>query len=144
MCAAPARVHSAYAQHEMRRAIESVFEVLYAANKYVQDAQPWTLGAGDARQAARRNTVMYIVLEALRMCAIMLQPIVPSACATLLDRIGVHADKRLWAHLELPIAFEFETSEASVARSSCSADVETAAPASRTAAGCVRWRCRPP
>lgn len=113
MCAAPARVHAAYTQHEMRRAIESVFEVLYAANKYVQDAQPWTLGAGDARQTARRNTVMYIVLEALRMCAIMLQPVVPSACTTLLDRIGVHADRRLWAHLELPITLEFKASDAS-------------------------------
>jgi hypothetical protein len=50
-----------------------------------------------------RDAVMFLTLEALRILGILLQPVLPSTCAKLLEHIGVPAEKRLWQHAECTI-----------------------------------------
>jgi hypothetical protein len=86
----------------MKRAIEAALEVLYATNKYFQDAAPWALSA-TPELVQRRDTVLYLTLEALRVVGLVLQPVIPASAARLLDHIGVPPTHRQWTHTELPL-----------------------------------------
>jgi methionyl-tRNA synthetase len=91
---------------EARRQMESflihlyvgaVFDVVAEANRYFANAEPWRLARSDP---ARMRLVLYVTIEALRVCAIVLQPVMPGSMAKLLDLIGVPADQRTFAALE--------------------------------------------
>ena len=57
-------------------AVESIFEVLRAANKYIDDTTPWVLAKDDSKKE-RLGTVLYNLLDAIRICSIMLSPFMP-------------------------------------------------------------------
>ena len=66
--------------------IASVMETVGAANRYFANAEPWKLAKSDP---GRARTVLYVTLETLRIAAILLQPVMPSAMTKLLDLLGV-------------------------------------------------------
>ena len=80
-----------YTNVEFGPGISAIFEILYDANKYLQDNEPWKLRKTDPR---RCETVLYVALEAARLSALLLQPIVPRSAAKMLDMLGVAADER--------------------------------------------------
>jgi len=76
--------------------IGAVMDVIGAANRYFANAEPWRLAKTDP---ARANGVLYTTLETLRIAAILLQPVMPSAMAKLLDLLAVPAGARAFADL---------------------------------------------
>ncbi|HEX6239635.1 MAG TPA: methionine--tRNA ligase, partial [Polyangiales bacterium] len=60
------------------RALEAIWELVSAANKYVDQAEPWRL----AKQVdqGRLGQVVYTVLETLRYLGVMLWPFMPGKC----------------------------------------------------------------
>src|SRR5690606_20371974 len=69
------------------RAIESIFELVSAANRYVDATEPWRLAKeGDT---VRLGQVAYTVLESLRFLSIMLWPFIPSKCDGLRAQLGL-------------------------------------------------------
>lgn len=87
----PDRVSEHYTNVEFGPGISAIFEILYDANKYLQDNEPWKLRKTDPR---RCETVLYVALEAARLSALLLQPIMPRSAAKMLDMLGVAADER--------------------------------------------------
>jgi len=77
--------------------VGAVFDVVAETNRYFANAEPWKLAKSDP---ARMRLVLYATIETLRMCAILLQPVMPGAMAKLLDLVGVPADQRTFAALE--------------------------------------------
>jgi methionyl-tRNA synthetase len=71
------------------RALESIWELVSAANKYVDQTEPWKL----AKQTdlTRLSQVVYTVLETLRYLGIMLWPFMPTKCEELLAQLGMDA-----------------------------------------------------
>ena len=77
--------------------VGAVFDVVAETNRYFANAEPWKLAKSDP---ARMRLVLYVTLEALRISAILLQPIMPASMGKLLNLIGVPADRRTFAALE--------------------------------------------
>ncbi|MBQ6215691.1 MAG: methionine--tRNA ligase [Oscillospiraceae bacterium] len=75
--------------------IDEVFKLLQRANKYIDETTPWIL-ARDESNKARLATVLYNLLEAIRVSLILLTPVIPDSCAKALDQIGADADCRTW------------------------------------------------
>ena len=71
------------APHKM---LADVFEVVGAANAYMQTQEPWKLKASDPD---RMGSVLYTVIEVTRICATLLQCVMPDAMAKLLDLLGI-------------------------------------------------------
>ena len=58
-------------------AIDSVFEIFRRANKYIDETTPWTLAKGNDEDIDKLKTVLYNLLESIRIGAILLQPYLP-------------------------------------------------------------------
>ncbi|KAK2608748.1 methionyl-tRNA synthetase [Conoideocrella luteorostrata] len=76
-------------------AIREIFNLLRETNRYVSDTEPWNLvKAPDSESRTLLNLVIYNSAEALRIAGILLQPIMPTKAALLLDELGVREDRR--------------------------------------------------
>jgi methionyl-tRNA synthetase len=71
--------------------LETVFEVVGDANRYVDEMAPWALRKTDP---ARMETVLYTLVEAIRHAVILLQPVMPDTTAKLLDQLALGPDER--------------------------------------------------
>lgn len=56
--------------------LEDIFELLRRSNKYIDDTCPWVL-AKDENNSDRLKTVLYNLLESIRISAVLLQPFMP-------------------------------------------------------------------
>lgn len=86
-------------------AIEEIFEVLRKCNKYIDDATPWVL-AKDESKKDRLETVLYNLLESIRICAIFLSPYLPDTSTAIFDQLNTNKrdyDTREFGNLESPI-----------------------------------------
>ena len=54
-------------------ALQEIFDVLRKCNKYIDDTMPWAL-AKDETKKERLGTVLYNLLESIRICAVYLNP----------------------------------------------------------------------
>jgi methionyl-tRNA synthetase len=86
-----ARVRAEMANQALSRALEVVFEVVGAANRYVDAKAPWALRRTDP---ARMATVLYVLAEAIRRLALVTQAFMPEASARILDQLAVSEDAR--------------------------------------------------
>ena len=68
-------------------ALESIFNMLRRANKYIDETTPWSL-AKDESLKARLGTVLYNLLETIRRGAILLMPFIPDAATEILSELG--------------------------------------------------------
>ena len=67
-------------------AINSILEVLRASNKYIDETTPWILAKDDASKD-RLETVLYNLLESIRVCSINLSFAIPSTSKEILRQI---------------------------------------------------------
>ncbi len=70
------------------KALTKIWELLDAANLYINDSAPWNLAKSDDTKD-RLNTVLYNSGEAIRMAAILLYPFMPKSSENMLRQIGV-------------------------------------------------------
>ena len=68
-------------------ALDCVFTFLRRANKYIDETMPWAL-AKDESQKARLGTVLYNLLETIRIAAVLLTPAIPATCESIFAQIG--------------------------------------------------------
>ena len=67
--------------------IDEIIALLKRSNKYIDETMPWKLAA-DETQQARLKTVLYNLLEAIRVAAILLQPYLPETSIKILDQLN--------------------------------------------------------
>lgn len=60
-------------------AIETVMNLAKRCNKYIDETTPWSLAKDEANRD-RLNTVLYNLLECIRLLSIMLSPVMPQSC----------------------------------------------------------------
>jgi len=71
--------------------LNAVWGVVADANRYFAGEAPWALAKTDP---ARQRTVLYVTAEVVRQIAILAQPVMPEACAKMLDILDIPADQR--------------------------------------------------
>ncbi len=75
-------------------ALQAVWELVGIANRYIVGNEPWTL-AKDPEKAARLDTVLYNLLECLRLLTLTLQPVMPGAAARMAAGLGFNSNDPL-------------------------------------------------
>ena len=78
-------------QFVFHKMLERILQLSGEANRYVDAQAPWALRKTDMD---RMKTVLYVLLEAIRHLAIILQPFTPNASAKILDQLMIAQDKR--------------------------------------------------
>ena len=71
---------------QFSQGLESLWELVRALNKYVDSQAPWALHKQGNME--RLATVMYVLLSAMRKTAVCLWPVMPVACAKMLEQLG--------------------------------------------------------
>ncbi|MBM6909264.1 methionine--tRNA ligase [Oscillibacter valericigenes] len=78
------------------KALDEVFKVIQRANKYIDENAPWALAKDMEANGARLAHVLYNLLEATRICGILLTPFMPESCEKLFAQIGAPAEAQTW------------------------------------------------
>jgi methionyl-tRNA synthetase len=82
-----AQVLEHYDKFEFSRALELIWSVIAAADKYLTTEQPWSLGASDADQQ-RRGTILWVTAEVLRIVSALAHPVLPESTAKVWKLLG--------------------------------------------------------
>jgi methionyl-tRNA synthetase len=99
------RVRGHFDAPAMHLALEAIWLVLGAANRYFSAQEPWVLRKSEAQaDQARFGTVLYTTLEVVRIAALLVQPVMPESAARLLDLLGQPADQRSFAAIATRLA----------------------------------------
>jgi methionyl-tRNA synthetase len=75
------------------KALQSIWELVSAANKYIDDSAPWTL-AKDEEQRERLGTVMFNLLETIRMIGLLVTPFMPETGAKICVILGLDPEEQ--------------------------------------------------
>ncbi len=90
-----ARYEAQMEKFQFQNALDEIFKCIQRANKYIDETTPWTLAKDEANQT-RLATVMYNLLESIRICATLLLPFMPDSCGKIFAQIGAPADVCTW------------------------------------------------
>ena len=77
-------------------ALAEVFKVIQRANKYIDETAPWALAKDMEANSARLAHVLYNLLEATRICGILLIPFMPESMEKLFRQIGAGPEAQTW------------------------------------------------
>ena len=85
-------------EHEMesyafQNALMEIFKIISRSNKYIDETAPWVLGKDPAKKD-RLATVLYNLLEGIRVCAVLLTPFMPDTVVKIFDQIGASEKAR--------------------------------------------------
>ncbi|MGB4438948.1 MAG: methionine--tRNA ligase [Sedimentibacter sp.] len=92
----PNRVEKKMDELKVADAIDEIFTILRRSNKYVDETQPWVLGKDESKRA-RLGTVLYNLLESIRIATVLLEPFLPETSGKILKQIN--SDKTEWESL---------------------------------------------
>jgi methionyl-tRNA synthetase len=79
------------------KALQNIWELVSAANKYIDDTAPWAL-AKDESKRTELATVMYNLLEGTRLIALLIKPFMPETGAKILSILGCEPTMELNGH----------------------------------------------
>jgi methionyl-tRNA synthetase len=82
----PKKYFQAMDHWEFSLAMEAIWNLINAANKYIEDVKPWDLAKQN--NSLRLATVLYNLVEILRIVAITIYPIIPTTSLKILKQLG--------------------------------------------------------
>ena len=83
----PSEVDKTMEKLEIGNAIDKIFDVLRKSNKYIDDTTPWSLAKDDTKKE-RLETVLYNLLESIKVCGSELMPFLPDTSKEILRQIN--------------------------------------------------------
>lgn len=75
--------------------LSEIWKIVNRANKYIDETAPWTL-AKDPKESERLGTVLYNLIEAIRIVTIMIKPAMPSIAAKVQKQIPYNFVEAEW------------------------------------------------
>jgi methionyl-tRNA synthetase len=69
-------------------ALETAWDLVKRANRYIEDSAPWNLAKSDESRP-RLEAVLYNALEAVRVAALFTAPVMPNTSAEVWRRLGL-------------------------------------------------------
>lgn len=76
---------------QINLALTEIFKLVDRANKYIDETAPWVLGK-DASQKARLASVLYNLLESIRIISTLLSPFMPTTMPEVWKQIGAESE----------------------------------------------------
>jgi methionyl-tRNA synthetase len=99
------RLRASFDGQAMHLALEAIWLMLGEANKYFSAQQPWVLRKSESdTDQARFRTVLYTTCEAVRIAALLVQPVMPESAAKMLDLLGQTEDQRAFTAIDARLA----------------------------------------
>lgn len=90
-----ARYEETMAQFSFHQGLQAVWEFVGVVNRYIVTSEPWTL-AKDESDAGRLDTVLYTLVESLRILALVLRPVMVGASVKMIQALGLKdGDERI-------------------------------------------------
>ena len=84
-------------EYHIADAVDCLFALFDRANKYIDETTPWALAKDDSKRE-RLGTVLYNLMETIRVGAVMLQAFIPATAEEILSELNT--DARNFASLE--------------------------------------------
>jgi methionyl-tRNA synthetase len=77
-------------EYKISDAIGEILAILYRANKYIDETEPWALAKdeNDKNKRKRLGAVLYNLLESIRIAGILLTPVIPGTCEKIFAQIN--------------------------------------------------------
>jgi methionyl-tRNA synthetase len=95
-------------EYQFSRALESLWSLIAAVNKYIVENEPWALAEKlEQENRSRLGTVLYTAAEALRVVTALVHPVIPESSARIWSQLGLGDISRFrlnnlkWGQLEL-------------------------------------------
>ena len=92
----PERVEKKMDDLRVSDAIDEILNLLRRSNKYIDETQPWVLGKDESKKK-RLGTVLYNLLESIRIAAVLLEPYLPETAQKIFRQLNT--DKTDWDSL---------------------------------------------
>lgn len=83
----PGRVEEKMSEYRVSDALDEVITLLKRSNKYIDETQPWVLAKNEDSKA-RLATVLYNLLESIRVASILLLPFIPDTAVEIQRQIN--------------------------------------------------------
>lgn len=83
----PGKVEEKMNEYRVAEALDEVITLLKRSNKYIDETQPWVL-AKDDEGKARLKTVLYNLLESIRIASVLLVPFIPDTAIEIQRQIS--------------------------------------------------------
>ena len=81
------KVHEYMDNLEISKAVDTIFELLRSCNKYIDDTMPWIL-AKDENNHDRLSTILYNLLECIRIATVLLKAFIPETADKIFHQIN--------------------------------------------------------
>lgn len=94
--AAPKKVEDAINALKLPEALETIWELIGRANKYIDETTPWILAKDDSNKG-RLGTVLYNLIESLRFVSVMIYAFLPTTSEKINEQINT--DVTTWNSL---------------------------------------------
>jgi methionyl-tRNA synthetase len=99
------QVRAEFDAQAMHLALEAIWLMLGAANRYFSAQQPWVLRKSESEaDQARFRTVLYTTIEAVRIAALLVQPVMPESAGKLLHLLGQPEEHRTFSAIRTRLA----------------------------------------
>ena len=85
--ATPAIVEQKMNELRVGDSIEAIMELFRRCNKYIDETAPWTLAKDEALKP-RLNTVLYNLLEGIRIGAVLMEPFMPETSEKVFEQLN--------------------------------------------------------
>ena len=96
----------AFERFEFSRALEVIWNIIGAIDKYIVERAPWKLAKGGDDESKRLDETLYTAAEALRIVTALLIPVIPESAAKIWSQLGfrhsiddVRTAELHWGHL---------------------------------------------
>ena len=77
-------------------ALERIWSIVSASNKYIDEQAPWKLRKTEPE---RMQTVLFTLLETIRCIGILLQPVMPASANEILNQLTIDPSDRSFSAL---------------------------------------------
>jgi methionyl-tRNA synthetase len=99
------RIESLLEEQNVKAICDSIISLAKLGNRYIDAQAPWSLVKQHRRR--RMETVLYVLMDLLRITAIYLQPITPQAATAMLDQMGIPMEERQFDSIAKPLSYGF-------------------------------------
>ncbi len=88
----PERMDTAIDRFDFREALSAAWEIVTAANKFVEDSKPWEIAKaaknGDDEADAKLDVVLADLIEAIRVVGVVMSPFIPQGAERIAGQLG--------------------------------------------------------
>ena len=81
------RYRTAMDEFKLHAGVAAAFELIDATNEFITRSEPWVM-ARRSERAAELDQTLFEMVEAVRIAALLLWPVMPASCAEILRRMG--------------------------------------------------------